>query len=345
VAADGAPFAGGVIGVQIEKGTTAARHLLVSTQTQNGIRVGPDAKLDGEKLEISGIGNPLEGAGILLLSNGSSVRSSSINGNPAAGIALGTAEARAVGNTIDGNVISGNGIGVLLSPDASRNVIMRNDIMWNRFGGVSVLPFETAPPRENRISANRFDENGLRPIILDPAAPEPNLLDPGADSCAPVPSLANLGLPAPRVTSVLISDEDGLRVRVRGTGCPGQIVEIYQSFVTSEVRERSAVTPQVRDRGVATETLTAERRMMVLPSIGEFNYLGATNTRPDGTFEATFPLPVVTSIDETDPVESDTDLWARQVMPAARQSDRAFSAIAIDPAGNTSEMSVRRRAD
>ncbi|HVE73326.1 MAG TPA: hypothetical protein VNI54_18300 [Thermoanaerobaculia bacterium] len=41
----------------------------------------------------------------------------------------------------------------------------------------------------------------------------------------------------------------------------------------------------------------------------------------------------------------ETDIWATQVLMSAEPSDRAFSALAIDPAGNTSEMSVRRKAD
>ena len=346
---DGEPSPGGVVGLQIERGTTVARHLLVTSHSQVGIRVAREARLDGERLDVSKSGEPLAGAGIVLLSNGSSIRSSSITANPGAGIVLGSTDGAmpATGNTIDGNTISGNQAGVILSPGSTRNVITRNDIMWNRVGGVTVTPFDKAPPRENRISANRFDENGLRPIILDLRSPDPNVLHPGADTCEGSPTAANRGLPAPRVTSVRVVDEGGsVRAVLRGKACPGQIIELYQSYATSGVREmKSPVMPNVRDDEIEGETLTTERRTFGLPSIGEFNYLGATNTMPDGTFEAMFPIPVFTPAGESVLADEETDIWATQVLPAAAPEDRAFSAIAIDAAGNTSEMSVRRKAE
>jgi parallel beta-helix repeat protein len=348
-APDGLPVAGGVNGVQIERGTTVARHLLVTSQTGIGISVAKEAKFDGERLDVSHSGEPLTGAGIVLLSSGSSIRSSLISANPGAGLVLGSTDGKmpATGNTLDGNTISGNQAGVILAPGSTRNVITRNDIMWNRVGGVTVTPFEDAPPRENRISANRFDENGLRPIILNLDARDPNQLDPGATTCEGAIANANRGLPAPRVTSVRVTEEGGsVRAVLRGTACPGQIIELYQSFVTSGVRvAKSPVMPQVRDDKIELETLTSERRTFGLPSIGEFNYLGATNTMPDGSFEAMFPLPIFTPAPEGVLADEETDIWATQVLPASAPEDRAFSAIAIDATGNTSEMSVRRKTD
>ena len=84
---------------------------------------------------------------------------------------------------------------------------------------------------------------------------------------------------------------------------------------------------------------------MMLPSVGEFNYLGATNATADGTFEATFPLPVLKPIDDPSRSLEEVNIWASDVLRAAAPSDRAFSAIAIDASGNTSEMSVRRQVD
>lgn len=349
-APDGEPGTGGVNGVQIERGTTIARHLLVTAQSRIGISVAKEAKLDGERLDVSRSGEPLTGAGIVLLSSGSSLRSSSITANPGAGLVLGSTDGAmpATGNTIDGNTISGNQAGVILSPGSTRNVITRNDIMWNRVGGVTVAPFENAPPRENRISANRFDENGLRPIILNlDDSRDPNQLDAGNTACTGVAAAANQGLPAPRLTSVRVTEEGGsVRAVLRGKACPGQIIELYQSFVTSGVREaKSPVMPQVRDDAIERETISTEGRPLGLPSIGEFNYLGATNTTSDGTFEAMFPLPVFTRAPEGSLADEETDIWATQVMPATAPEDRAFSAIAIDATGNTSEMSVRRKAD
>jgi hypothetical protein len=334
---------GGAVGVQAERGTLTARHLLVTAQTRIGLAVGREARLDGEHLDVSHSGEPLSGAGVVLLSSGSSIRASVIATNPGAGIVLGATDgsAPATNNTIDGTTISGNQAGVIIGPGSSRNVITRNDIMWNRLGGVTVTPSENlTQPRENRISANRFDENGLRPIVLDLDTENPNALNPGAETCA------NAGvLPAPRVTYVRVTEESGLRAVIRGRGCPGQIVELYQSFVTSAVRDKAAAMPRVRGEKISTETLTSESRTFSIPSIGEFNYLGATNTTADGTFEATFPLPVVTGAPDQSTSVEETDIWATQVLTSAEPSDRAFSAIAIDASGNTSEMSVRRKAD
>lgn len=347
-APDGEPATGGVIGLQIELGTTVARHFLVTSQSRQGINVAREAKLDGERLDVSRAGEPLTGAGIALFSTGSSIRSSMVTANPGAGIILGATDGSvpANGNSIDGNTISGNQAGVILSPGSSRNVIVRNDIMWNRIGGVTVTPFDKTPPRENRISANRFDENGLRPIILDLESADPNMLHPGAESCAASATSANNGISAPRMTNVRVAEDGGMRATIRGRACPGQIVEIYQSFATSGVVDQaSPVMPQVRGEENERETLTTENRTFGLPSIGEFNYLGATNTAADGTFEATFPLPVITPVGADAETEEETDIWATQVLPAAAPDDRAFSAIAIDAAGNTSEMSIRRKTD
>lgn len=336
---------GGQVGLQIERGSVMARHLLVTTQTRFGVTVSPGARLDGERLDISRCGQPLSGAGIVLLSSGSTLRSSTITANPGAAIVLGATDgsAPATGNTIDGNTISGNQAGVVIGPGSSRNMITRNDIVWNRLGGVTITPFTTAAPRENRISANRFDENGLRPIILDLDRDDPNQLHPGTQDCLPVSDGPNGGIAAPSVTQVVITDEAGPRAVIRGRACAGQIVEIYQSYVTSGIIEAGAdQVPQVRDERIANETLTQER-MFVIPSIGEFNYLGATTTAADGTFEAMFPLPVIAETSRSESSNDEPRLWADQRLLSL--TPRAFSAIAIDPAGNTSEMSVRRKAD
>jgi hypothetical protein len=348
-APDGMPGTGGVVGLQVERGTTVARHLLVSSQSSMGISVAKEGRLDGERLEVTRSGEPLAGAGVVLLSNGSSIRSSSILANLGAGIVLGSTDGKApaMGNTIDGNTISANQAGVILAPGSTRNVVTRNDIMWNRIGGVTVTPFQNAPPVENRISANRFDENGLRPIILDLQRQDPNMLHPGAETCGTITNAANRGIPAPRVTYVRVVEEGGsVRAILRGRACPGQIVELYQSYVTSGVREMdSPVMPEVRGEETGRETLTSQDRTFTLPSIGEFNYLGATNTTPEGTFEAVFPLPVFTRAPDRVLEEEEVDVWATEVLQEAALQDRAFSAIAIDAAGNTSEMSVRRKAD
>lgn len=344
--ADGAPMAGGTDGLMAESGTVSAYHLLVTAQSRSGILVGPGGRLEAEHLDVSGCGTPLAGGGVMLLSRGSAIRSSIVASNPGVGILLGSPDgsAPASGNVIDGSTLSGNQSGVVIGPGSSRNVIMRNDIMWNRTGGVTVARHEPGlQPRENRITANRFDENGLRPIILDLEKEDPNELHPGADTCVSAPLL-----PAPRVTHVSVVKEEGAVVRavVRGSACPGQIIELYQSFVTSGVRESAPAMPRVRTDRTREESSTVQPRSFNLPSIGEFNYLGATNTDVDGRFEATFSLPVTAAVAERPSGnEDEVNLWAKQVMASANPRDRAFSAIAIDGAGNTSEMSIRRKAD
>jgi hypothetical protein len=231
-----------------------------------------------------------------------------------------------------------------LSPGSSRNVITRNDIMWNRLGGVTVAPFETAAPRENRLSANRFDENGLRPIVLDVSAPEPNQLRRAAETCTRAAALPHGGISPPRIDSVRVADE---RVVIRGRACPGEIVELYQSYATSGVREQNQQDmPRIRGSEGESESIATQRRELTLPSIGEFNYLGATNAGADGAFEVAFPFPDLVLSERTRlGVDKDTDIWANDVMVSARPDERAFSGIAIDASGNTSEMSVRRTVD
>jgi hypothetical protein len=351
---DAAPAATfGSVGLQIESGTTGARHLLVTAQTRAGILVGRGAKLDGERLEVSRCGDPASGGAVVLLSDGSSVRASTIAANGGAGILIGSPDgsAPANANTIDGCTISGNQAGVIFGPGSSRNVVTRSDIMWNRLGGVTSAPFETAAaaPRENRVSANRFNENGLRPIVLDLGTSNPNELARGAGTCGRVSGVANDGISAPQLTSVdVLQEGTAARVILRGRACPGQIVELYQSYVTTGVRDATrADVPEIRNENTEQgETMSTQERVLALPSIGEFNYLGTTNTAADGSFEAAFPLP--TSEPETQrssTTDEETDIWAREVLPGADPADRAFSALAIDPAGNTSEMSVRRQVD
>jgi parallel beta-helix repeat protein len=341
----------GTTGVQIESGTLSARHLLVTAQTRAGVIVAPGAHLDGDRLDISRCGDPAAGGAIVLLSDGSSVRASTIAANGGAGILIGSPDGvqPANNNTVDGCTISGNQAGVVLGAGSSRNVITRNDIMWNRVGGVTSAPVTTAAvPRENRVSANRFNENGLRPIILNYDVADPNELARGADTCVTIATRANSGISAPTLTSIdVVNDGTSARVIIRGRACPGQIVELYQSYVTSGVREvEQADLPQIRnERTEARETVSNQQREMALPSIGEFNYLGATNTTADGTFEAAFPLPVLAPMTDPTLTIEETNIWARQVLPGSEPADRAFSALAIDAAGNTSEMSVRRQVD
>jgi hypothetical protein len=348
-APDGEITFGGTIGVQVEKGVTLARHVLITTQSRAGLLVGPGARVDGERLEVNRCGELQTGGGIVLLSDGSTIKHSVISANPGAGIILGALDGSnpAHENTIDTSTISSNQAGVVFSAGSSRNAITHNDIMWNRLGGVTNAPYETNPPRENRLSANRFDENGLRPIIHNLAVENPNELLRSAGTCGLIPTAVNNGIATPRLTDVKVDmDAVAARVTIRGLACPNQTVELYQSYVTSGIRDKQPDLPRVRNERMQQETLTNQQREMALPSVGEFNYLGSTNTDPEGKFEATFPLPVVTdAAATTTTADEEVNIWASQVLTAAKPSDRAFSALAIDATGNTSEMSVRRQVD
>jgi hypothetical protein len=337
-----------VVGIQVEDGLTILHNVLVTAQSNVGIAVGPNGRLQGDRLDVSRCGEPASGGGIVLLGNGSEIHSSLVNENFGAGVVIGPPDgSRAVsGNVIDGTTISSNQAGVVLSPGSTRNSITRNDIMWNRLGGVTITPYADKPaPRENRFSANRYDENGLRPIILNLES-DPNSLA-RAGACDRVANAPNNGISAPLITSAQLSDEDTApRVTIRGRACPGQVVELYQSFVTSSVREKTVEMPRIRGVKTEVETITNQQREMTLPSIGEFNYIGAANTTSDGTFEATFPFNIVKPGEKpTMDVDRDTDIWAHDVLRAAKPEERAFSAVAIDTAGNTSEMSVRRQVE
>ena len=133
----------------------------------------------------------------------------------------------------------------------------RNDIMWNRLGGVTSAPFETAPPTQNRLSANRFDENGLRPIILNLATENPNELSRSAGACERVAGAPNNGISSPRLTGVRVDEtkeaEGVVRVTVRGKACAGDVVEIYQRFVTSGIRDKVPDLPRIRSEKVDRE--------------------------------------------------------------------------------------------
>ena len=348
---DGVAAQAGTVGLQVDKGVANVQHVLITNQTRAGLLVAAEGRLDGQHLEVNRCGDPQTGGGIILLSDGSAVRNSIIAANPGAGIIVGSLDGKppAHGNMIESSAISSNQAGVILGPGSSRNTVARNDIMWNRLGGVTSAPFETVPPTQNRLSANRFDENGLRPIILNLATEDPNELSRSAEGCQRIAGAPNNGISSPRLTDVRVDEsreaEAVVHVTVRGKACAGDVVEIYQSFVTSGVRDKVPDLPRIRSEKVDRETLTNDQREMALPSIGEFNYLGSTNAAADGTFEATFPLPVVTETDAASKSEEETKIWASQVLQGAAPSDRAFAAIAIDAAGNTSEMSVRRQVD
>jgi hypothetical protein len=311
----------------------------VTSQTTAGISTAPGAKLDARALDVQRCGSGTSGAAIVLQSDGSSIVGSSIQENLGAGIVLGSpTEVRPAGrNTIADSVIASSLAGIVIGPGANDNTIARNDIVWNRLGGVVVAPFETSAPVRNRISMNRYDENGGRPIVLDLETPL-NTLWRGEIACDPNAARPNVGIVPPIITSARVTGEEGSEsIVATGRACPGQTVEIYQSYVTSGVREKdvdlSLIRPELQPK---RETLVIEQDgMRAMPSIGEFNHIGTTTTSAEGTFTVTLPF--------VRPKETkDRVLTRGNVLSENDLSARALSAIAIDASGNTSELSSRR---
>lgn len=335
----------GAAGIQLERGLTIVQDVYVADQRTGGIVAATAAAhLRAERAEITRCGQPEAGAGIVLLSDDSSIRSSLLEQNFGAGIVLGlpTGGPGVKRNLIEACTISGNAFGIVLSAGASENRIASNVVMWNRFGGIVVAPFESAAvPARNRIESNRFNENGGRPIALDPKHPDYESM-PESASCERSASQANGGIAPPHITSVRLQRdaEEHEIIVVQGETCPGRIVQLYQSYATTAIR--SGGTPVTKIHGTSAElkqkeTLTA-RSNEVLPSIGEFNPVSSVTTA-DGKFQFTVPV-LRPKIDRT-PQPDEEFAFRFADLATVDPADTAFTALAIDAEGNTSELGSR----
>jgi hypothetical protein len=337
----------GTAGIQIEEGTTSAREVYVADQRTGGIVVtAAGARLAAERVEINRCGDPQSGAAIVLLSDGSTIHSSVLEQNFGAGIVLGlpTGTQPVARNVIDSCTISGNAFGIVLSPGASDNFITSNVVLWNRFGGIIAAPFEASgAPVRNRIDMNRFDENGGRPISLDPKQPA-NQSMPESATCEKRPGQANAGVAPPRITSVhLEKDSAGKEVIVvKGEACPTMTVELYQSYATTQIRDKSQEVPKLH----ATNEKLRERETIVYrnhqdyPSIGEFNPVSSAKVNSDGHFQFVVPVVRPTATKGVRGNEQDFEFRFGD-FTVADPADTAFAALAIDAEGNTSELGVR----
>lgn len=340
----------GEVGVQIERGTTTIRALYATDQTTAGVAIATtEARLDGERLQVSRCGTLAGGAGVALIADGSVLRSSWISANAGVGVLIGSPDGKpARNNTIETSTISSNLAGIIISPGAANNLVTHSAIMWNRSGGVIAAGTEASIPRQNRITANWYNENGGRPISIYRNG-VPNMLAAGAASCG---ENATEGVAPPVVNDVHLVEVKGgkERVIIRGRTCPNHTVEIYQSFVTTEVREKKkSDLPMIRKskdvepgETVAIQDTTEDN---MAPSIGEFNYVGTTKADADGTFEASFPFARTNTQRRDRPSTIEFEIWGRDVLETAgiEVTGRAFSAVSIDAVGNTSEVSARRR--
>lgn len=330
----------GNVGLQIERGRATLRFVYVVIQDTAGIAVAASgARVDADYVQVLRCGTPTSGAGVALLSDGSTFRHSKLSANEGAGIVIGSPDGKqpASVTVLEDSVISNNLAGIVFGPGSSRNTIARNQITWNRIGGVVASPYTGNPPQENRITSNIFDENGGRPIALN-AEEKRDMLAAANGTCGRVDTVANHGIGAPVITSVQRNDN---LVTITGRACPGQTVEVYRSYVTSEIRNAKENSRLIR-RTAKGETITIEQQQLdSYPSIGEFNFMATAMTGADGSFEVTVPIDVVKRTGRA--VTSDDVLVVNEQALYGSESDRAYSAIAIDPQGNTSEMSERTR--
>jgi len=330
----------GNVGIQVEKGTATLRFVYVVNQGIAGIAVAAaGARADGDYVQVMRSGTATSGAGIALLSDGSTFRHSQISANDGAGIVIGSPDGKQPANVtvIEDSVISNNLAGIVIAPGSSRNTIARNQVTWNRIGGVVAAPYTGNPPQENRITANVFDENGGRPIALN-AEEKRDILAQSSATCDRIDAVANHGISAPVIDNVQRSNET---VTIAGHACPGQTVELYRSFVTSEIRNAKDNSRLIR-KAKAGETITIEQQQLdAYPSIGEFNYVGTTVARADGAFDII--VPIERTVASKRAAKSDDVIITNEEALHGTESDRAYSALAIDAQGNTSEMSERRR--
>jgi hypothetical protein len=335
----------GMAGIQLERGLTTVHDVFIADQRTGGvIAATPDAHLRAERAEITRCGEPQGGAGIVLLSDESTIRSSLLEQNFGAGIVLGIPSGGPAvkRNLVDACTISGNAFGIVLSPGTSENRISSNVIMWNRFGGIVVAPSTTAAmPARNRLEANRFNENGGRPIALDPKHPDYESM-PEIATCERRPGQANGGISPPHISSVRLQrdDQDHEIIVVQGETCPGLTVQLYQSYATTGVRAGKA--PVTKIHGTDSdlkekETIVAHANEM-LPSIGEFNPIFSTTTA-DGKFR--FVIPVLRTPKEPKRRVDQEFEFRFADFAVIDPADTAFTAQVIDAEGNTSELGLR----
>ncbi|MCU1246304.1 MAG: putative internalin [Acidobacteria bacterium] len=361
----------GATGIQIERGTAEAHQIYVADQRGSGILVaGPEGKLLGDRVQVVRCGDVESGAGIALLSSDSVVRGSMLAQNLGAAIILGLPNGSVPvhRNIIESSILSSNAYGIVISPGATDNRIADNTILWNRYGGIVVAPFTAAAaaPVRNRISSNRFNENGGRPIALDPKL-EVNRSMPESSSCMRQDGAANTGVAPPRITSIEVQKQEGNAdmIVVSGQGCPGTTVEIYQSYATSQLRDntrevrllhgdagldadpnaRKSAEERKRRKRAANwlpETRTQEDEGYVA-SIGEFNPVTSGPVAADGRFSFTVPVvrPKKERFKGRDDEDNAFEISFRSIFTNTDPLDTAFAALAIDPEGNTSELGMR----
>jgi hypothetical protein len=350
---DGTPLGtAGENGIVVESGSARLEGVYISSQSNIGLAIRPGATLTANAIFVTRCGAAGSGAAVSLASSDASITDSFLFENQAPAVVVGGNEAAgpAAHNAIRASAISHNLAGIILASNATGTVVEENDIVWNSEGGVVTNPGGT-PSRLARISRNHFNENGGVPIDLQHQTEKLHL----APATCRAEGLTNEGLGAPQVTRAEVHavTKDSRELRVEGKACPGTTVEIYQSFVTGDLRDPiekerlprdlPSVREAMRRNEIESRDNAGGNAVDIIPSVGEFNFAATVKAGADGTFTAAIPIvdPVVDNALKPRPNmgENDVELDVHDVFHGHRTY--AVAAVAIDAAGNTSEFSRR----
>lgn len=351
---DGTPVGTpGENGIVVESGSARLESVYISSQSNIGLAIRPGATLTAERIFVTRCGAAGGGAAVSLASSDASITDSFLFENDAPAVIVGGNEAGgpAAHNVLRASAVSHNLAGVVLASNATGTVIEENDVVWNSEGGIVTNP--GGPPAHlARISRNHFNENGGVPIDLQHQTEKTHL----APATCRTEGLTNEGLGAPQVTRAEVHavTKDTRELRVEGKACPGTTIEIYQSFVTGDLRDPIEKERLPRDLPSVREAMRRDEiesrdnaggnAVDIIPSVGEFNFAATVKAGPDGTFTAAIPVvdPVVDNAGKPrlNMGENDVELDVHDVFHGRRTY--AVAAVAIDAAGNTSEFSRRR---
>lgn len=308
-------------GLVATAGSVTLRHVAISDRSLHGVSVEGNTLFDMSDSEVTRCGSTA-GSAVALHVSAAVIARSAVTNNPGIGI-----EVDGRGNLIRGSQIVDNAVGIVLRPRTMNSNIEFNDIVWNHSGAV-VGEAAGSPAKHNRIATNHFNENGGSVIGVG-APPE----EASTVTCDPE-TLGTTGTPRVDATSTTGTEGKG-QIIVEGSACPNTTVEIYTSYVTSELRKHiqentqdlSSVREALKRNEVESRDDTGLTRLR-LPSVGEFNFAGSTMADASGHFRAVVPWP-----QQLAHTEGTIDL---------RGGALSVAAIAIDRDGNTSHFSRRK---